>query len=144
MNLRCSKCKKNKPTTGFFRDRSLKRGYGYQCKVCRTEYKKEYDRKNRVAHNARDKKYYQDNKERKRKVHRAYREANRVKRSAHKKVENALLSGRLVKPKVCSTAKCRNKKVEAHHDDYRKPLTVRWLCRKCHSQHHAEHGPGKV
>jgi hypothetical protein len=33
---------------------------------------------------------------------------------------------------VCKT----NEKVEAHHDDYTKPLEVRWLCRKHHQEHH--------
>ena len=144
MNLRCSKCKQEKPTTEFYRERSLKRGFAYQCKVCKTEYNKKYFEKNRVRRLAQDKKYYRDNKEKKKKVHKAYREANRIKRSAHKKVEGALRSGVLKKPKVCSTAKCRNKKVEAHHNDYNKPLDVIWLCRGCHGQHHAKHGPGKV
>ena len=144
MNLTCSKCKQEKPSTEFFRERALKRGFAYHCKVCKMEYKKEYDRKNKARRSERARKYYQDTKPERRRVQQAYRKANRIKKSAHKKVENALLSGVLKRPKVCSTAKCRNKKVEAHHDDYRKPLTIRWLCRKCHSQHHAEHGPGKV
>jgi hypothetical protein len=33
---------------------------------------------------------------------------------------------------VCGT----NEKVEAHHDDYDKPLEVRFLCRKHHREHH--------
>jgi len=34
---------------------------------------------------------------------------------------------------VCGT----NKNIEGHHDDYSKPLSVRWLCRRHHAQHHA-------
>lgn len=32
---------------------------------------------------------------------------------------------------------CGNPKTDGHHDDYSKPLEVRWLCRKHHRQHHA-------
>lgn len=34
---------------------------------------------------------------------------------------------------------CGNKKAEAHHDDYDKPLEIRWLCFNCHRQWHKEH-----
>ena len=31
---------------------------------------------------------------------------------------------------------CGEIKVDAHHDDYYKPLDVRWLCKKHHREHH--------
>jgi len=31
---------------------------------------------------------------------------------------------------------CGSDKTEKHHDDYDKPLEVRWLCRQHHLEHH--------
>jgi ribosomal protein S27AE len=35
-----------------------------------------------------------------------------------------------LKPQPCE--QCGEAKVQMHHDDYTKPLQVRWLCRACH------------
>lgn len=58
----------------------------------------------------------------------------RLKRSAHLMVTGAICGGYLVK-KPCEVCGKING-VDAHHDDYNKPLDVRWLCRLHHMQHH--------
>jgi hypothetical protein len=53
---------------------------------------------------------------------------------AHVAVQRALANGDLVKGN-CEI--CGNPTVDAHHDNYRKPLKVRWLCRQHHTRVHA-------
>jgi hypothetical protein len=55
------------------------------------------------------------------------------KRAAHVITGNALRDGRLMRG-PCEV--CGNRETEAHHDDYDKPLTVRWLCREHHIEWH--------
>lgn len=37
---------------------------------------------------------------------------------------------------------CNSVKVVAHHDDYLKPLEVRWMCQAHHKQWHVKNGEG--
>jgi hypothetical protein len=46
--------------------------------------------------------------------------------------------GRLIR-QPCEV--CGEKKVEAHHDDYDKPLDVRWLCKAHHTDVHRKPKP---
>jgi hypothetical protein len=53
----------------------------------------------------------------------------------------ALKRGELKRPLTCEA--CGHiRPTFAHHDDYLKPLEVRWLCKPCHSKWHRENGPG--
>lgn len=54
--------------------------------------------------------------------------------SARRAVWNAVYRGTLVKPASCSDCGKPVPKIdlEAHHEDYKKPLDVTWLCRTCH------------
>jgi hypothetical protein len=54
---------------------------------------------------------------------------------AHKLVDAAIKLGRVSKTN-CEL--CGVEKVEAHHEDYSKPLEIRWLCHKHHMKRHAE------
>lgn len=63
----------------------------------------------------------------------AYRQANRDRHRAWNAVEKAIRKGKLNRG-VCEV--CRSPEVEAHHDDYSKPLVVRWLCDQHHTGTH--------
>lgn len=63
---------------------------------------------------------------------------NKHKLSAHRKVKSALFKGELLR-EPCEV--CGEVKSIAHHDDYSKPLDVRWLCQMHHMRHHADNDP---
>jgi ribosomal protein S27AE len=63
-----------------------------------------------------------------------YRDSNELKCRARYEVRKALRNGGL-KKQPCTI--CGNPIAEAHHDDYNKPLDVRWLCKDCHNDLHA-------
>lgn len=52
---------------------------------------------------------------------------------AHNAVKTALRNGTLVRE---SCEVCGESKVIAHHDDYARPLDVRWLCHRHHGEEH--------
>jgi hypothetical protein len=65
-----------------------------------------------------------------------WRETHPIREAAHQAVARALKSGALVRQPCEECA--RHDGVEAHHEDYTKPLTVRWLCRFHHLARHRE------
>lgn len=58
----------------------------------------------------------------------------RQKKKARNMVLIRVARGTMIRPPVCSN--CGEERfTEAHHDDYSKPLVVRWLCaEKCHPE----------
>ena len=69
---------------------------------------------------------------------RRYTERNPVKKAAVVAVGNAIRDGRLTR-QPCEV--CANPKAQAHHDDYGKPLDVRWLCTTHHAEWHKHNTP---
>ena len=64
-----------------------------------------------------------------------WRDNNPQKVKAHSIVNEAVRTGKLLKPSKCSCCNLE-KKVQAHHEDYTKPLEIIWLCSACHSKLH--------
>lgn len=139
MSKKCFKCGVEKDLSEFYPHKRMADGHLNKCKECT----KSDVHQNRVADPA---KYSEYEKKRlhtpKRKEQRA--ESQRVRRKKYPEKEKAratvarfLKKGWLTK-KPCEI--CGDPETEAHHDDYSKPLDVRWLCFK----HHREEAHGQT
>jgi len=133
----CFKCGERKPLSAFYSHPEMADGHVNKCKECnkrdvrknrkaKVNYYRAYDarRGNRQGYN--------------------YIEARRAQNpnmtKAHRMVQYHIRKGSLV-PEDCEACGESNN-IHAHHDDYSRPLNVRWLCAACHHEHHKIHGPG--
>lgn len=71
-----------------------------------------------------------------------YRGGKRADDPAQNLLESALSTGAVVRKEACEecgatgTMRDGRSKIQGHHDDYNKPLDVRWLCQECHHAWH--------
>ena len=134
---KCFKCGEVKSLSDFYKHAQMKDGHLNKCKTCN---------KKDVASNRLDNiDYYRDyDKKRGCRITneklKEYRKSNPKKYKAQIMVNNHLRSGNLHKL-PCET--CGRKDVHGHHDDYDKPLNVRWLCPVHHNLWHKQNGEGK-
>lgn len=64
-----------------------------------------------------------------------WKSRNRFKRQAHNMLNNAVREGRVKKPDTCEMCG-KGGRIHGHHDDYSKPLDVKWVCPACHTEIH--------
>ena len=132
---KCKQCEETKPLDDFYELPGNKDGRFGKCKVCvranvtanrgkNIEYYREYDR----DRGCRQTPEYL--RERRRKNGNQYR--------AQTMVGNAVRDKKLFREPCETCAETNN--IHGHHDDYLKPLNVRWLCAACHHQWHAING----
>lgn len=135
----CARCMERLSVDYFYRDSRRPDGRMGICKECaksaaranrrkRLDYYREYDRR---RGNRQPNEYV-----------RKYRRENATKYAAHNAVNNALRDGKLQKPDKCEACG-KSGTVHGHHDDYSKPMEVRWLCAGCHRQWHVENGEAR-
>ena len=114
-------------------------GHLGKCKSCCRAYAKQARRDDPEKFEARERARYVGERRRRIFGAAAVRRASRgPENTARTAVGNAVRDRRLQKPTACSCCGREGVRIEAHHDDYSKPLDVRWLCCRCHRRHHAE------
>lgn len=130
----CFRCGNSLPLGDFYRHPEMADGHLGKCKRCaiadviarqgitRPE-KAEYERK----------RFHDPDRRAKVKEYRKRSgERNPHKWAARRRVAYAIRTGKLTRL-PCEI--CAEPKTQAHHEDYNKPLEVRWLCFRCHRIH---------
>lgn len=150
---RCFKCQEVKPLTAFYVHPAMGDGRLNKCKECakkdvrknyleNIEFYKEQERNRAMLpHRVAQRAEYQATEAGKAAVRAGklrYMMRNPVKRKAHIAVSNAIRDG-VLERQPCEI--CQESKAQAHHDDYSKPLDVRWLCTKHHAEWHRNNTP---
>lgn len=153
MKKPCKQCGQDVRLADYYRHPRTADGYLAVCKSCHranvksnraanVEYYREFDRaRANLPHRVAAREAYAQTPEGKAaggRAKRRYTERNPVKRAAVNKVNNALRDGQLTR-QPCEV--CGAERAQAHHDDYSKPLDVRWLCTTHHAEWHKHNVP---
>lgn len=134
---KCFKCGARKSLTEFYKHSGMKDGHLNKCKPCARA-----DSTNNRNRNIEKVRAY-DRSRGNRQTPEYLKEVRRKhpnKYKAQTMVGNAIRDKRLFR-EPCEN--CGDRKTHGHHDDYLKPLNIRWLCPACHSQWHRDNGEAK-
>jgi hypothetical protein len=133
----CFKCKAVKPFEDFYKHPRMPDGHVNKCKECNkkdvTNNRNKNLEKIRAYDRARGKN--SDRIKAVTEIARAWRAEDLRRGAAHSSVARAIRNGTLVRQPCCW---CGEAKSVAHHEDYDKPLDVKWLCQSCHKKRHKE------
>lgn len=150
----CFTCQQDKPVNEFGKRTASPDGLAAKCKDCQRAYDKArannpdrvaareaYAKTNagREARRRAQRKYAEGHRQEATDRCRDYRAKNKKKSRAHDLVAYAIRIGTLIK-QPCEV--CGKDSHVAHHDDYDKPLDVRWLCATHHKEWHMVNGEG--
>ena len=120
LSKRCKVCGETKPKDQFYRHAKVWDGHLNECKECT---------KARVAA------YRQSNAGRELEARKYAKDKADGKRRARAYIINGVQRGTITR-QPCEV--CGEPNGQAHHDDYSKPLEVRWLCAKHHAEVHVQ------
>ena len=123
-------------TINSFTNKRIKNNKIYKsskCKECTANYYRNRRKVNPVSYALKDRRYALKNAQKR-------KDYDSTKRSWYKKYVQAAVF-RAIKSGALTSMPCQicgDVKTVAHHDDYDKPLEVRWLCRSHHGLWHRD------
>lgn len=133
---KCAECGRELALMEFNKNKNSKDGLQDRCRECFSRYNRERYLKNRdkVREQVADYRAKNPQKVFETRLKTCLKDPS-MKR-AQKVVDAALKCGALTNPGVCFGCGCKaeERRIEAHHHDYSKPLDVVWLCTTCHRQ----------
>lgn len=151
----CRECKIEKPLFDFYKHSRMADGHLNKCIECvktrvdkhreaNLEKIREYDKKRgNQPHRVEAREKYAKTEAGQQARKRANVEQKKrypMRYAARKMTGNAVRDGKLIKSTNCSICNSAER-IEGHHDDYTKPLEVRWLCKSCHTKWHQHNNP---
>ena len=151
----CRECKVEKPLTEFYPHSQMLDGHLNKCKSCVKDRIKKHREANHerllaydkqrsdLPHRVQARREYaktEAGRTAKKRAMAAYNKRYPMKYAAHLIFGNAVRDGKVARSDKCSVCGSTNK-IEGHHDDYTKPLEVRWLCEPCHKEWHRHNEP---
>ena len=133
---KCAQCKLVKPLAEYQKDKQQRLGYKPYCKLCSNlRVRKTYE-KTKPMRLLSISKYHKQNPERARLTTKKMYELYPEKQKARTKLAYEIRVGRITR-KPCVI--CGEVKSQGHHEDYKKPLDVIWLCEIHHKQIHRKY-----
>ena len=151
----CRECQTEKPLSDFYKHPRMADGHLNKCIACvkervgkhreaNIEKLREYDKQRASEpHRVEARRQYiqtEAGKQTRKRAQDAYRKRHPLIYASHIITQNAVRDGALFKASNCSVCDS-TEKIEGHHDDYTKPMEVRWLCESCHKEWHRTNKP---
>lgn len=127
----CNTCTNVKSEDNFHKRKASIDGLSSRCKSCQRAYDKARSKDTDREEARRAYAQTDDGRLAGNRAKAEYRKRNPLKSRAHCLVYRAIKGGKLT---MLPCEVCQDKETQAHHDDYSKPLNIRWLC----SLHHIE------
>lgn len=150
----CFKCGESKSLDEFYKHPKMGDGYLGKCKECTKKDSNKHRSENLESCRSydRERSVLPHRAELRRKVSKTWVEDGRQSASqqrykdkypdrytAHNILNSAKRDGKILMPNACSVCGRETTRLEAHHEDYTKPLDVQWMCVSCHSDTRREY-----